>query len=298
MSSTELEHALGELARITGISLKSEALRCADEEQTIRQLKLLTGAYKEKYNKNYFLESIMLGQTQVEGINEQARRFHLDPTEPRVLYLVEARPEDLETSLTVLRHMLAQPARNYVFRLQNGQIAVVCALSSAADETAVEQLAASIVDTVNMEALANIRVAYSPVLNTLAELRAGYTETALALQVGRLFQFGISVFPYNRMGVGRLIRQLPEDVCRRFLAEIYGDDIPAVQEEEFIMVNTFMSSNLNIAETAKGLHMHRNTLIYRIEAIEKATGLNIRRFEDAMTYKVAMMVRNYLKTKR
>ena len=157
-------------------------------------------------------------------------------------------------------------------------------------------IAETIVDTLNTEALIRVRLSYSSVMNTLVDIQKAFQETNLALKVGRLFYSEQNIFPYNELGIGRLIYRLPVSLCENFLSEIFGSPIPKTLDPELMAtVNRFFLNNLNIAETARQLHMHRNTLIYRLEQIEKQTGLDLRLFDDAMTFKIAMMVINYLK---
>ena len=163
----------------------------------------------------------------------------------------------------------------------------------------IDQLAHMIVDTLNMEALTHVQAAYSGTVETLMDVSQAYKETSLALKVGKLFYPEQTIFPHDRLGIGRLIYQLPVSICENFLKEIFGGEVPrAFDEETTATINKFFQNNLNIAETSRQLHMHRNTLIYRLEQIERRTGLDIRKFEDAMTFKIATMVINYLQTER
>lgn len=140
---------------------------------------------------------------------------------------------------------------------------------------------------------------WDSIARKLIDLSSAFRETSLALQVGKLFYSEQTVFPYNELGIGRLIYQLPVSICERFLEEIFGKEIPeAFDDETTATINRFFQNNLNIAETSRQLHMHRNTLIYRLEQIQKRTGLDLRTFEDAMTFKIATMVINYLHTER
>ena len=164
----------------------------------------------------------------------------------------------------------------------------------SADEYA-RHLAHAIVDTLNAEALAHVQVSFSQMIPSLLELSVAFREASLALKVGKLFYPEQTVFPYNKLGIGRLIYQLPASLCESFLQEVFLDEIPdKLDDETLLTINRFLQNNLNIAETSRQLHMHRNTLIYRLEQIEKRTGLDLRQFEDAMTFKIATMVMNYL----
>lgn len=154
-------------------------------------------------------------------------------------------------------------------------------------------------DTLNTEALAHVHLSYSSVIETLADLPESFRETSLALKVGKLFYSEQTIFPYNELGIGRLIYQLPVTLCESFLKELFGEDIPeSFDEDTTVTINRFFQNSLNIAETSRQLHMHRNTLIYRLEQIQKRTGLDLRLFEDAMTFKIATMVINYLHAER
>ena len=149
-----------------------------------------------------------------------------------------------------------------------------------------------------MEALTSVQASCSLPIQHLSQLAEAFQKAALALKVGKLFNSEQNVFLYNRLGIGRLIYQLPISVCDDFLHEIFAEEIPNSLEPELSStIDRFLQNNLNIAETARQLHMHRNTLIYRLEQIKKRTGLDLRNFEDAMTFKTAVMVMNYRKQK-
>lgn len=160
-------------------------------------------------------------------------------------------------------------------------------------EKEIRQTAHTIIDTLNAEALISVKLAYSTIFHSLTELHSIYEETSLALHIGRLFYPEQNLFFSGRLGVGRLIHDLPSSACEKYLEEIWGSKVPVAMDEEIMAtVNTFLQNNLNIAETARQLHMHRNTLIYRINQVQKQTGLDLRNFEDAMQFKIATMILN------
>ena len=163
----------------------------------------------------------------------------------------------------------------------------------------IHDLAHTMIDTLSMEALTHVQIAYSDLIPNLPALPSAYKQTALALRVGKLFYSEQSVFPFNKLGIGRLIHELPEKLCEDFLFEIFGDITSEhLDKDTLAAIDKFFQNNLNIAETARQLHMHRNTLIYRLEQVEKRTGLDLRQFEDAMTFKIAIMILNYLQSER
>ena len=237
----------------------------------------------------------MTGNIPHYEISDRASRLHIDPEEKRILFLIEGKHFD-ETSGAILKNLLSCRSKTYIVPLTETLLAVIRPLCQNETFEDMRHIAETIVDTLNTEALIRVRLSYSSVMNTLADIQKAFQETNLALKVGRLFYSEQNNFPYNELGIGRLIYRLPVSLCENFLSEIFGSPIPKTLDPELMAtVNRFFLNNLNIAETARQLHMHRNTLIYRLEQIEKQTGLDLRLFDDAMTFKIAMMVINYLK---
>ncbi len=294
----ELTKALAELKRITGVSMDVNADSPEAAEQAVAQIRCLCTAYKEKYNKTDFLQGLMTGGIPAYDITERAARLHITPDDRRVLFLLECRHID-ETVTEILKNMFPAQTKTYLVPVAENTLALLRPLRSGETEADSRRIARTIVDTLSMEALIRVQLSYSFVITNLTELPEAFRETSLALKVGKLFYSEQTVFPYNELGIGRLIYQLPVSLCENFLKEIFGSDVPESFDDETLgTINRFFQNNLNIAETSRQLHMHRNTLIYRLEQIEKRTGLDVRLFEDAMTFKIAIMVLNYLQSER
>ncbi len=294
----ELEKALLELKRITGVTLDVSAGTDDEIGHALSQIRCLCTAYKEKYNKADFLCGLMTGGIPSYDIQERAARLHIDPEEKRVLFLLEAKSLD-ETAGEILKNMFPSQTKTYLVPIREHTLAILRPRRPGETDSDTARIAQTIVDTLNTEALIRVHLSYSFVIDNLSDLQEAFRETGLALRVGKLFYSEQTVFPYNELGIGRLIYQLPVPLCENFLKEIFGADIPDQFDDELLgTVSRFFQNNLNIAETARQLHMHRNTLIYRIEQIQKRTGLDVRLFEDAMTFKIATMVLNYLQAER
>lgn len=147
-----------------------------------------------------------------------------------------------------------------------------------------------------MEAMVSVRAAYGTIVEELKDVSRSYKEADMALEVGRVFYTEKKILAYNELGIGRLIHQLPASLCEMFLNEVFeGGKADIFEEEELTTVYTFFDNNLNISETARRLYVHRNTLVYRLEKIQKKTGLDVRVFDDALTFKIAMMVADHMK---
>ena len=298
-----IQRALAELKQATGLSLEVRRDSGCEKSRILEQLRLLNGAYREKYNKIHFLQSLLAGGIPSYSIQERARGFHIDPEESRILYLVESGGTPDNMLREILRELFPSQADTYLIPVSESLTAVLCSCASVFRDrpgsSAAMSFARTIVDTLNAEAFTRIRVSYSKKLTSLTELPSAFQEASLALKVGTLFRSEQTVFPWDHLGVVRLIYRLPFDLCEDFLHEIFGSDIPAkLDEETSVTASQFFQNNLNIAETSRQLHVHRNTLIYRLEQIQHRTGLDLRRFEDAATFKIAAMVINYLRTER
>ena len=173
---------------------------------------------------------------------------------------------------------------------------LVKALENTDDYQTLNRIAHEIVDTLNMEAMVGVRVAYGTIVEELKDVSRSYKEADLALQVGRVFYVEKNILAYDELGIGRLIHQLPPSLCEMFLKEVFENGPEEkFEEEELTTVYTFFDNNLNISETARQLYVHRNTLVYRLEKIQKKTGLDVRVFDDALTFKIAMMVADHMK---
>lgn len=298
-NTSELEKGLNELKRLTGITLALTAEDSEQEQMALEQIRCLCLAYREKYNKNDFLMGLMTGGVPSYDVQQRAARLHIAPEENRILFLIEMKEPD-EIVGEILKNLFPSQTKAYIVPVSKERLAVLYPFhetkdsKDSADEYA-RHLAHAIVDTLNAEALAHVQVSFSQMIPSLLELSVAFREASLALKVGKLFYPEQTVFPYNKLGIGRLIYQLPASLCESFLQEVFLDEIPdKLDDETLLTINRFLQNNLNIAETSRQLHMHRNTLIYRLEQIEKRTGLDLRQFEDAMTFKIATMVMNYL----
>ena len=298
-NTSELEKGLNELKRLTGITLAVTAKDSEQEQMALEQIRCLCLAYREKYNKNDFLMGLMTGGIPSYDVQQRAARLHIAPEEDRILFLIEMKEPD-EIVAEILKNLFPSQTKAYIVPVSKERLAVLYPFhetkdsKDSADEHA-RHLAHAIVDTLNAEALAHVQVSFSQMIPSLLELSGAFREASLALKVGKLFYPEQTVFPYNELGIGRLIYQLPVSLCESFLQEVFLDKIPdKLDDETLLTINRFLQNNLNIAETSRQLHMHRNTLIYRLEQIEKRTGLDLRQFEDAMTFKIATMVMNYL----
>lgn len=214
----------------------------------------------------------------------------------RTVFLIEAKNEGENLILETLKGLYATGTKDFVTAVDEKHVILVRALEKTDDYQKLAQIARELVDTLNMEAMVSVRVSYGTIIEELKDVSKSYKEADMALEVGRVFYSDKNILAYNELGIGRLIHQLPSSLCEMFLEEVFqGSVADQFEEEELTTVYTFFDNNLNISETARQLYVHRNTLVYRLEKIQKKTGLDVRVFDDALTFKIAMMVADHMK---
>ena len=215
---------------------------------------------------------------------------------PRAVYLIETKDEKDGIVSEVLKGMFSPQTGDYVTAVDESSLILIKSVESTTTPEILHELAETIVAMMNAEALLDVKVAYGTVVQELKDVSKSYKEAKMALDVGKIFYAEKKVIAYSTLGIGRLIYQLPVNLCKIFIEEIFGDNIPMDLDEETLnTLNKFFENNLNVSETSRQLFVHRNTLVYRIEKIQKSTGLDLRSFDDALTFKIALMVVNYMK---
>ena len=261
----------------------------------VSQLEALILAYKEKYDRNNFFQNLILDNLLLVDIYNRAKKLHLEVEAKRVVYLIETKIESESIVKEMLRSLFSQQTGDFVTSVDERNIVLIKSLRKEDTEEEIQQTAKTIVDMLNSEAMLTVKVAYGTVVGELKDVSKSYKEAKMALDVGKIFYIEKNVIGYEKLGIGRLIYQLPVSLCRMFMNEIFGDNLPdKLDEETQITIHKFFENSLNVSETARQLYIHRNTLVYRIEKLEKETGLDIRNFDDALTFKIALMVVSYL----
>jgi len=262
----------------------------------VSNLQNLMVAYKEKFDKVSFFQNLVMDNLLLVDIYNRAKKLHIDTNVKRIAMLIETQADKNNIGQELLAGMFSPQNGDYITAIDENGIILIKSLDERATYSNVEQIANTIVDMMNMEALMNVRVAYGTIVTELKDVSKSYKEARMALDVGKIFYNASRVSAYNSLGIGRLIYQLPENLCKMFVEEIFGDDVPSDFDEETLStIDKFFENNLNVSETSRQLFVHRNTLVYRIEKLQKSTGLDIRVFDDALTLKIALMVVNYMK---
>lgn len=276
---------------------------CGRDEETymigriaVSELQNLIVAYKEKYDTNNFFQNLLMDNMLLVDIYNRAKKLHIETAVPRAVFLIETGQGKTGTASELLNGLFSSQAGDYTSAIDENSVILIKTVKSDDNYDELEKTANTIVDMMSMEAMMNVKVAYGTIVNELKEVSKSYKEARMALDVGKIFYAEKKVTAYNKLGIGRLIYQLPVNLCRIFIDEIFAPDTLSELDDEVLMtINKFFENNLNVSEAARQLFVHRNTLVYRIEKLAKSTGLDIRTFDDALTFKIALMVVNYMK---
>jgi len=256
----------------------------------------LSDAYNEKNDKGSFFRNLILDNLLAQDIHSCAKKLKVDEDVSRCVYMVSAKTDDEGIVKDLLKGLYSPQGGDIITSVDEGSVILIKTFKNEPDCQALDEIAESVVSSLNTEAMISARVSYGNASPDLKTLSRSYKEAKMAMDVGTIFYAEKDVFAFTNLGIGRLIYQLPIPLCEMFLSEIFdGGILDELDEESRNTVKTFYENNLNISETSRHLFIHRNTLVYRIEKIEKITGLDLRNFDDAVTFKIALLVESYLK---
>lgn len=260
------------------------------------QIENLLIAYKERFDKDNFFKNLLLDNLLLVDIYNRAKKLHIDTEVKRVIFIVEMPTEREANSLERVRAVLSGKNKDFVTAVDEKNVIIIKEVDKNEGYSELEKYANHIQSILEAEGVHGCHVAYGTIISDVKEVSKSYKEAQLALDVGKIFFEEKDVIAYNTLGIGRLIYQLPVPLCKMFIREIFEGKSPDdFDEETLATINKFFENSLNVSETSRQLYIHRNTLVYRLDKIQKSTGLDLRVFEDAITFKIALMVVKYMK---
>lgn len=251
--------------------------------------------YEEKHNKAAFVKNIISDNILPGDVYVRAKELHFVTDEPRSVLLVRQMENSDVAAVEVIQRLFPDKQKDFVLNINETDIVVVKALSSPDAHEEILKAARSIESLLHEELGIRCVIGISTNARHLRELADRYKEAQVAIDVGRVFESDKTIINYESLGLGRIIYQLPTTLCEMFLNEVFKKNpIETLDEDTLETINRFFENNLNVSETSRKLYVHRNTLVYRLEKIKKITGLDLREFDHAIVFKVAMMVKMYL----
>ena len=265
-------------------------------KMTVFQIQNLIVAYKERYDKDNFIKNLLLDNLLLVDIYNLAKKLHIEAEVRRIVFLIETQQEKDTNALETVRSLFAGKSRDFITAVDERNIILVKELKQNEDYEHMMKTAKVLLDTLNTEAMTRVNIAIGTIVNEIKDVSRSYKEAKMALEVGKIFYSDRNVVAYSNLGIGRLVYQLPLPMCKVFIREIFdGKSLEDFDEETIVTINKFFENNLNVSETSRQLYIHRNTLVYRLDKLQKMTNLDLRTFEDAITFKMALMVVKYMK---
>ena len=260
------------------------------------QIQNLLVAYKERYDKDNFIKNLLLDNLLLVDIYNRAKKLHIETDVRRVVFIIETKNEKDTNALETVRSLFSGKTKDFITAVDEKNIILVKELKPNETYDDMTRTAKVILDMLNTEAMTKAHVAFGTIINEIKDVSRSYKEAKMALDVGKIFYSGRNVVAYSNLGIGRLIYQLPMPLCKMFIREIFDGKSPDdFDEETLTTINKFFENSLNVSETSRQLYIHRNTLLYRLDKLQKSTNLDLRIFDDAITFKIALMVVKYMK---
>ena len=254
--------------------------------------------YDEKYDRGNFVKNVILDNILPGDIYLKARELHFNNEASRAVLLIRVQNSEDVSVFDIVQNLFPDKTKDFVINISESDIALVKELRPDIDTVDLENLARSISDSISSEFFTQPLVGIGTTVTDIKDLARSFKEAQVALEVGKVFDTEKAIVSYDNLGIARLIYQLPTTLCDMFLREVFKrDSIESLDQETLFTIQKFFENNLNVSETSRKLFVHRNTLVYRLEKIKKITGLDLREFDDAIVFKVALMVKKYLDAK-
>lgn len=254
--------------------------------------------YDEKYDKASFIKNIILDNILPSDIYIKSKELHFSTEVTRVVILIKFISVTDTVPFDMIASMYPDKNKDFVISVGERDIVLVKEMKPGYESSDALKLAKSIYDMLSSEFFANVAIGIGTAADNVKDLARSYKEAQVALEVGKVFDTAKDIIAYENLGIGRLIYQLPTTLCEMFLNEVFKKgSIESIDRETLMTIQAFFENNLNVSETSRKLFVHRNTLVYRLDKIRKLTGLDLREFEHAITFKVALMVQKYLTSK-
>ena len=254
--------------------------------------------YEEKHDRGTFVKNIIMDNILPGDIYIRAKELHFATDAPRAVMLVRQLGRGDVATVDVLSGMFPDKLQDFVISINETDVAVVKQIPGSCNISDLEKIASAMEETLRNELYVKTVIGIGTVAEHLRELADAYKEAQTAIDVGKVFDTEKTIINYENLGIGRLIYQLPTTLCEIFLTEVFKkNSIDSLDQETLFTINKFFENNLNVSETSRKLFVHRNTLVYRLEKIKKLTGLDLRQFDHAIVFKVALMVRKYLSSR-
>lgn len=259
----------------------------------VSQIENLIMAYKQNFDKNTFIQDIIINNISRADMYDKAKKYNIENNANRIAIIIKTNGNNREcnTSIEMLKNMFEENERYFITIIEDKSIVLIKKLEDNCSYKEVFKICTILYDMFSSEIMIKVKISYGTIINNLKDIAISYNEAKISMEIGEIFYSEKKIIGYDNLGLGRLMYRLPINICENFINETFERGISELfNDETLITINKFFENNLNISETSRRLYIHRNTLVYRLDKIQKVTGLDIKIFEDALVFKISLMV--------
>lgn len=262
---------------------------------TSLQLETLVTAYKEKYNKSNFIKNLLLDNLLLVDTYSRARKLDIDKDTKRVIFLIQAKKGEVFENTNIIRDIFPEQDKDFITPVDEESFVLLKELTSIESDNDIYAMANIIYENLINDVNDNVYVSIGTIITDIKNVSVSYKEAKMALEVNKIFKPAQKIIDYKKLGIGRLLYQLPTTLCNLFIQEVLNDlRVEQLDHEILSTIDKFFENHLNVSETSRQLYIHRNTLVYRLDKLQKLTGLDLRKFDDAIVFKITLMVSKYM----
>ena len=283
---------------ITGVLIFSLPALARDVYESITVVRNTIGVTidGQKFDKDNFVKNLLLDNLLLVDIYSRSKKLRMPTEQKRTVMLIRATNNREMNVLELTKASFGNSAKEFITAVDEKDVIIIKDLGEHEGNQEIDRYAKTVCEQLAKDGVRGVRISYGTSVREIKDVSRSYKEAKMAIDVGKIFFEEQNIIAYSQLGIGRLIYQLPIPLCKMFIKEIFGGKSPDdFDEETLTTINKFFENSLNVSETSRQLFIHRNTLVYRLDKLQKSTGLDLRVFEDAITFKIALMVVRYMK---
>ena len=290
------EKLLEQLSKASGIKFEIADSELSDEE-TVNKLKEMVVRFNVLDSKSSFYRAFLTRELSYSDAAGYIHRFHIDENAIRMVFYLESQIDYSKEAVSLLKSLLPD-SQDALVQIDTKHIAVIVHFDTLPTDEDILQYCNEFLDMLESEAFLSFKVSYDLPINKFTELPNSYKDIVLAMHIGNIFRSSDHVYSYSTMGLGRLLYNIPEEEVETYLNNHINIDILAQLDVETLnLLEAFFDNDLSLAETSRKMFIHRNTLIYRLDKFADLTGYDVRKFSDAITVKLSLMLYNYIRSR-
>ena len=285
---------LEQLNKATGINFSISDSDLSDEE-TVNKLKEMVVRFNVLDSKSAFYRSFLTRELSYSYAAAYIHRFHIDENAVRMVFYLESQTDYTKEAVSLLKSLLPD-SQDALVQIDSKHIALIVHFEKTPDSEEINQYCMEFLDMLESEAFMSFKVSYDLPINKFTELPTSYKDIVLAMHIGNIFKSSDHIYSYSTLGLGRLLYNIPADEVETYLNNhINSDLLSSLDAETLNLLEAFFDNDLSLAETSRKMFIHRNTLIYRLDKFADLTGYDVRKFSDAITVKLSLMLYNYIR---